>query len=450
MLTIRNDEAHLEEPQGRRRRWAGRVAAPCAAAWAAARTSLDCARASRRPSSASSRVDEELRVEAEVLDERAAEHAHRQRHHRPAAVARLEPLDVAVEEVVVGEIDIDDLLAPAGSKSLSLSEAGLRREDRRRASTAASDANRRARRVVGHREADVAVRRRQRRERESMAVQQVLRSSSFLHRPAGDARGTCSRCREDAVVVQQRTGDATARWRTRRRRHRRRPRTRACRSPPPSPSAARPPLLRVAHGGGDEDDGGRGGGVSKLLHRKQDVLVHYARTPSICAPDADADEALPLGPPSRRSLPFATDIGAIFSPPPRDPGSTSSSSRSSASSSSISISPTTTSEKGQVRGQKASAEGPVRSWRCAEEVAARSSTAPIDLDAEFLFVYSGRRGMHVEEVCDSRARAVSNEVRAAAPPPPAPSAVAPPPPPAAAAAAAPAAPSLRRGRPPRS
>ena len=39
------------------------------------------------------------------------QHAARQRHQRPAAVARLETLHVDVEEVVIGQVDIDDELA---------------------------------------------------------------------------------------------------------------------------------------------------------------------------------------------------------------------------------------------------------------------------------------------------------------------------------------------------
>ena len=33
-------------------------------------------------------------------------HLHRERHQRPAAVARVEPFDVHVEEVVIGQVDI--------------------------------------------------------------------------------------------------------------------------------------------------------------------------------------------------------------------------------------------------------------------------------------------------------------------------------------------------------
>ena len=56
---------------------------------------------------AAARVDEEQVLEAEVLDEHLVEHARRERHDRPTSVARLDLLDVAVEELVVGQVDVD-------------------------------------------------------------------------------------------------------------------------------------------------------------------------------------------------------------------------------------------------------------------------------------------------------------------------------------------------------
>ena len=60
---------------------------------------------------AAARVDEQQVLEAEVLDEHLVEHARRERHDRPTSVARLDLLDVAVEELVVGQVNVDQELA---------------------------------------------------------------------------------------------------------------------------------------------------------------------------------------------------------------------------------------------------------------------------------------------------------------------------------------------------
>mmetsp|Transcript_22800 Transcript_22800/g.73083 ORF Transcript_22800/g.73083 Transcript_22800/m.73083 type:complete len:487 (+) Transcript_22800:89-1549(+) len=60
---------------------------------------------------AAARVDAEDVLKPKVLSQRALQHTHRERHERPAAVARLEPLDVDLEEVVVGQVNVDDQLA---------------------------------------------------------------------------------------------------------------------------------------------------------------------------------------------------------------------------------------------------------------------------------------------------------------------------------------------------
>lgn len=60
---------------------------------------------------AAARVDEEQVLEAEVLDEDLVERACRERHDRPTSVARLDLLDVAVEELVVGQVNVDQELA---------------------------------------------------------------------------------------------------------------------------------------------------------------------------------------------------------------------------------------------------------------------------------------------------------------------------------------------------
>ena len=56
-------------------------------------------------------VDPQQVLEAKILGERG-EHAERQGHERPAAIARRRAVFTsAVEEVVVGQVDIDDELA---------------------------------------------------------------------------------------------------------------------------------------------------------------------------------------------------------------------------------------------------------------------------------------------------------------------------------------------------
>jgi len=60
---------------------------------------------------AAARVDEEQVLEAEVADEDLVEHARREGHDRPTPVARLDLADVAVEELVVGQVNVDQELA---------------------------------------------------------------------------------------------------------------------------------------------------------------------------------------------------------------------------------------------------------------------------------------------------------------------------------------------------
>ena len=60
---------------------------------------------------AAARVDEEQVLEAEVAHEDLVEHTRREGHDRPTPVARLDLPDVAVEELVVGQVNVDQELA---------------------------------------------------------------------------------------------------------------------------------------------------------------------------------------------------------------------------------------------------------------------------------------------------------------------------------------------------
>ena len=66
-------------------------------------------------------------LEAKINAQRSVEHAHRERHERPAAVARLEPLHVNLEEVVISQVNVDDELALLGVEELVLLVVGRRR-----------------------------------------------------------------------------------------------------------------------------------------------------------------------------------------------------------------------------------------------------------------------------------------------------------------------------------
>ena len=76
---------------------------------------------------AASRVDPQEVLEAKINAQRSVEHAHRERHDRPAAVARLEPLHVNLEEVVISQVNVDDELALLGVEELVLLVVGRRR-----------------------------------------------------------------------------------------------------------------------------------------------------------------------------------------------------------------------------------------------------------------------------------------------------------------------------------
>jgi len=68
-------------------------------------------------------------LEAKVVREGAREHLHRERHQRPAAIARLQPLHVDVQKVIVGQVNVNDELTLRGLEDLKLLMVARRRRE---------------------------------------------------------------------------------------------------------------------------------------------------------------------------------------------------------------------------------------------------------------------------------------------------------------------------------
>lgn len=66
------------------------------------------------------RIDPEELLETKVIAQGGGEDARGERHERPAPVARLQPLHVHIEEVVIGQVNIDDELALVRLEELEL------------------------------------------------------------------------------------------------------------------------------------------------------------------------------------------------------------------------------------------------------------------------------------------------------------------------------------------